>query len=251
VSKEREEVCPVKAVVLAAGKGTRMREITDSIPKPMVEVGGRPILWHVLRALRDAGVAEAAIIVGCMSDTIRSYFGSGDDVGVRLTYFVQEVQDGTGRAAEPACGFLADGPFFFSFGDILTEPAEYVRMAKSFRETPTDLLLAVRRVQDPYRFGVVSIDGDTIEKIVEKPAPGTAESNWVNAGIFVTTPSLFDYTKKLAPSERGEYEIPDAIRMMIADGRTVRAFKLSATWRDVGTPEDLAAAGGDVGVAQR
>jgi dTDP-glucose pyrophosphorylase len=239
----------VKAVVLAAGKGTRMREITSSIPKPMVEVGGRPVLWHVLRALRDAGVADAAIIVGYMPEAIRSYFGAGDEVGVRLSYFTQEVQDGTGRAADPAREFLSDGPFFFSFGDILTEPAEYAGMARAFLERPTDLLLAVRRVEDPYRFGVVSLDGDAILRIVEKPAPGTAESNWVNAGIFVTTPSLFDYTAELAPSERGEYEIPDAIRMMIADGLLVRAHKLAAPWRDVGTPEDLAAAGNDAGAA--
>jgi dTDP-glucose pyrophosphorylase len=238
----------VKAVVLAAGKGTRMREITDSMPKPMVEVSGRPMLWHVLRALRGAGVDEAAIIVGYMPDAIRSYFGDGEDVGVRLSYFTQEVQDGTGRAAEPAKAFLSDGPFFFSFGDILTEPEEYANMVADFREVPTDLLLAVRRVDDPYRFGVISIDGDAIRRIVEKPALGTAESNWVNAGIFVTTPSLFDYIERLRPSQRGEYEITDAIRMMIADGRTVRAFKLASRWRDVGTPEDLAEAGEDAGV---
>jgi len=239
----------VKAVVLAAGKGTRMREITDSVPKPMIEVGGRPILWHVLRALREAGVSDAAIIVGYKAGAIRSYFGSGEELGVRLSYFVQEVQDGTGRAAEPAREFLSDAPFFFSFGDILTEPSEYVRMAASFEETPTDLLLAVRRVEDPHRFGVVSMDGDVVDRIVEKPPPGTADGNWVNAGIFITGPLLFDYTAKLTPSERGEYEIPDAIRMMIADGRSVRAFRLGSPWRDVGTPEDLAAADGDAGVA--
>jgi NDP-sugar pyrophosphorylase family protein len=237
----------VKAVVLAAGKGTRMREITDSIPKPMVDVGGRPMLWHVLRALSGAGVDEAAIIVGYMPEAIRSYFGDGGEVGVRLSYFTQEVQDGTGKAAEPARAFLSDGPFFFSFGDILTEPAEYASMVGDFRSEPTDLLLAVRRVVDPYRFGVISIDGGAIRRIVEKPAPGTAESNWVNAGIFVTTPSLFDYTERLRPSQRGEYEITDAIRMMIADGLAVRAFRLASRWRDVGTPEDLAEAGGDVG----
>jgi dTDP-glucose pyrophosphorylase len=241
----------VKAVVLAAGKGTRMREITDSIPKPMVEVGGRPVLWHVLRALRGAGVTEAAVIVGYRGEAIRTYFGRGEEVGIDLSYFVQDVQDGTGRAAEPAREFLYHGPFFFSFGDILTEPVEYTRMAKSFQEKPCDLLLAVRWVDDPYRFGVVSMDGDAITKIVEKPAPGTAGSNWVNAGIFVTGPLLFSYTARLRPSDRGEYEIPDAIRMMIADGRNVRAFRLDAPWRDVGTPEDLTAAGGDVGVAER
>lgn len=232
----------MKAVVLAAGKGTRMREITDAIPKPMVEIGGRPVLWHVLRALGKAGVTDAAVIVGYKADSIRSYFGDGAAVGVALSYFVQEVQDGTGKAAEPARDFLSDGPFFFSFGDILTDESVYACMADSFEEEPTDLLLAVREVPDPGRFGAVGRDDDRILEIIEKPAPGKAPSNWVNAGMFISTPILFDYTAKLELSARGEFEIPDAFRMMIADGRVVRAYELDAHWRDVGTPEDLEAA---------
>ncbi len=232
----------MKAVILAAGKGTRMKEITDSIPKPMLEVGGRPMLWHVLTALRGAGVSEAAVIVGYMADSIRSYFGNGQDVGVRLSYFVQEVQNGTGKAAEPAREFLSDGPFFFSFGDILTSPTVYPAMSDDFLGQPTDLLLAVREVDDPSRFGAVATEGGRITRIVEKPAPGTEPSNWVNAGIFVARPSLFEYTGKLELSPRGEYEIPDAFRMMIADGLVLRAHEVAADWRDVGTPEDLRAA---------
>lgn len=235
----------MRAVVLAAGKGTRMREITDTIPKPMVEVGGRPILWHVLRALRKAGVKDAAIIVGYMADSIRTYFGDGADVGVGLSYFVQEVQDGTGRAADPAREFLSIEPFFFSFGDILTDPSVYASMVDDFERVPTDLLLAVREVPDPGRFGAVGTEGDRITEIVEKPAPGRAPSNWVNAGMFISTPALFEYTARLKLSVRGEYEIPDALRMMIADGCIVRAHRLSADWRDVGTPEDLEAAGNE------
>jgi NDP-sugar pyrophosphorylase family protein len=236
------EVSIVKAVVLAAGKGTRMREITDSIPKPMVEVGGRPILWHVLSAIAGAGVREAAIVIGHKAETIRSYFGDGGALGLRLSYFVQEVQDGTGRAAEPAREFLKGGPFLFSYGDILTDPSAYAAMAESFRTTPTDLLLAVRWVDDPYRFGVVTVRDGIIESIVEKPPRGSATSHWVNAGIFVARPIIFDYTGRLMLSPRGEYELPDAFRMMIDDGRVVRAFELEAHWRDVGTPEDIAAA---------
>ncbi len=234
----------MRAVVLAAGKGTRMREITDSIPKPMVVVAGRPMLWHVLRALADAGVTEAGIVVGYRAETIRSYFGDGGEVGVPLSYFVQEVQDGTGRAAEPAREFLSDEPFFFSFGDIITDPAAYRDMVGNFRETPTDLLLAVRRVDDPSRFGAVAVDDDddAIRDVVEKPPAGESPSNWVNAGIFISDPVLFTYTSRLELSPRGEYELPDAFRMMIADGRVVRAHKLHTYWHDVGTPEDLAAA---------
>ncbi len=236
----------MKAVVLAAGKGTRMREITDSIPKPMVEISGRPILWHILSALSQAGVEEAAIIVGYMGGKIRDYFGDGGEVGLPLRYFEQKVQDGTGRAAEPAKEFLRDGPFFLTFGDILTDAGAYRAMSEAFSSRPTDLLLAVRHVDEPSRFGVVELDGDRITSIVEKPAPGTEPSNLVNAGILIARPTLFEYTARLEPSERDEYELPDAFRMMMDDGRNVRAFDIRSHWRDIGTPEDLEAAGGEV-----
>lgn len=235
----------MKAVVLAAGKGTRMKEITDSIPKPMVEVGGRPMLWQVLTALGRAGVSDAAVIVGYRADVIRDYFGDGGDIGVRVSYFTQETQDGTGRAADPARDFLRDGPFFFTFGDILTEPEAYRQMAQAFESEETDLLLAVRTVDDPYKGAAVYVRDGLVERLVEKPPKGTSTTNYINAGIFVTRPVLFDYTARLKLSERGEYEIPDAIRMMIADGLAVRAFELADYWRDVGTPEDLEAAGED------
>ncbi len=235
----------MKAVVLAAGKGTRMKEITDSIPKPMVDVGGRPMLWQVLTALGRAGVDEAAVIVGYRADVIRDYFGDGADVGVSVSYFTQKTQDGTGRAADPARDFLSDGPFFFTFGDILTEPAAYEQMAEAFARERTDLLLAVRTVDDPYKGAAVYVRDGLVERLVEKPPKGTSDTCYINAGIFVTRPVLFDYTARLELSERGEYEIPDAIRMMIADGLAVRPFELADYWRDIGTPEDLEAAGED------
>ncbi len=236
----------MRAVVLAAGKGTRMRGITDAIPKPMVEVGGRPMLWHVLRALAGAGVQEAAVIIGYMADSIRDYFGTGENVGLKLSYFTQQTQDGTGRAAEPAREYLSDGPFFFTFGDILTKAEAYAEMAGAFDRSPIDLLLAVRRVDDPCRGGAVYTDGDRVTDIVEKPPEGSSKTDLISAGIFIARPLFFDYTSRLELSERGEYELPDAIRMMIEGGLDVRAFELVSYWRDVGTPEDLVGAGRDV-----
>jgi NDP-sugar pyrophosphorylase family protein len=240
--RERREVSSLKAVILAAGKGTRMREITDSVPKPMVPVAGRPILSHVIEGLAAAGVSDVAIIVGYMGDAIRRHFGDGASVGVRIRYFTQEVQDGTGRAADVARGFLTDGPFFLSFGDILTDPSVYQGMVSAFAREPTDLLMAVRRVPDPGRFGVVRTDGDRIVDIVEKPPRGEEPSDLVNAGILVALPVLFEYTARLERSPRGEYELPDAVRAMVADGRDVRWYRIDHAWRDVGTPEDLARA---------
>ncbi|MBM3308167.1 MAG: NTP transferase domain-containing protein [Candidatus Eisenbacteria bacterium] len=241
----------MKAIVLAAGKGTRMGEITDAIPKPMVEIGGRPMLWHLLKALLGAGVDETAIVVGHRGDRVRAYFGDGADVGVRISYFVQEVQDGTGRAAEPARAFAGDTPFFLTYGDIVTEPAVYPAMTEDFSRTRTDLLMAVRSVDDPSRWGAVTLDGDRITRIIEKPPPGALGTSWVNAGIFIAAPALFSYTARLELSPRGEYELTDAVRMMIEDGRSVRAFRMESYWRDVGTPEDLAAADNEVGGGPR
>jgi NDP-sugar pyrophosphorylase family protein len=237
----------MKAVILAAGKGTRMGEITESIPKPMVEVGGRPLLWHLLTALSGAGVSEAAIIVGYMGDRVRSYFGDGADTGLRLSYFVQEVQDGTGKAADPARAFVGDAPFFLTYGDIVTEEAVYPAMVKDFERTPTDLLMAVRSVADTSRWGAVTVEEGRITGIVEKPPPGSCSTNWVNAGIFIVTPKLFIHTARLSLSPRGEYELTDAVRMMIESGCAVRAFGMESYWRDVGTPEDLAAADREIG----
>jgi len=204
------------------------------------------MLWHVLRALAGAGVQEAAVIIGYMADSIRDYFGTGENVGLKLSYFTQQTQDGTGRAAEAAREYLSDGPFFFTFGDILTKAEAYAEMAGAFDRSPIDLLLAVRRVDDPCRGGAVYTDGDRVTDIVEKPPEGSSKTDLISAGIFIARPVFFDYASRLELSERGEYELPDAIRMMIEGGLDVRAFELVSYWRDVGTPEDLVGAGRDV-----
>lgn len=238
----------MRAVVLAAGKGTRMKEITESTPKPMIEVAGRPILWHLLEKLSEAGVTEAAVIVGYKGRRVRDYFGDGDEVGLTISYFEQEVQDGTGHAADPARGFLESAPFFFTFGDILAPSEAYPEMMRDFERAPADLLMAARAVDNPGSYGILETEGDRVVRIVEKPRPGETDSNLANGGIFIADPVIFEYTDRLELSERGEYELTDAIRMMIEDGRDVRAFRLDY-WRDVGTPEDLEAAAREMGDA--
>src|SRR5215475_7136651 len=115
----------MKAVILAAGKGTRMKELTNEVPKPMLKVQGKPILDHIITGLMSAGVKEFFIVTGYRAEVVESYFGDGSKWGVRIAYGRQVVQDGTGKAPELAKGFIGASPFLMTYGDILV-------MAKTF-----------------------------------------------------------------------------------------------------------------------
>ena len=231
------------AVVLAAGRGTRMKDLTDDLPKPMLPIAGRPLLEHILSVLRDAGIERYAIVTGYRAERIEEHFGDGSRFGVEIVYRRQEVVDGTARALLLGRDAVGDRPFLLAWGDILTERTNYPAMLARFDEVDADGVLAVNWIDDPYRGAAVYVDGDNrIERIVEKPPKGTATTHWNNAGIGAFQPVMFDYAQAVKPSPRGEYELPDAISAMIGDGRGVYAYALQGYWSDVGTPEDLAAA---------
>ena len=112
-----------KAVLLAAGKGTRMRELTTDLPKPMIAVRGQPILRHIVDGLKAAGVTHFQIVVGYRADVVTDYFGDGSKLGISVEYATQVVQDGTGRVVELARDVAGVDPFILSYGDILLDPA--------------------------------------------------------------------------------------------------------------------------------
>src|ERR1041384_1298169 len=124
----------VKAVILAAGKGTRMKELTAELPKPMLKVQGRPILEHILLGLKSAGVREVFIVTGWRADVIESYFGDGSRWNMKIQYGRQMVQDGTGKAPELAREFVGPSPFILTYGDILVRPETYQQMIKRWSE---------------------------------------------------------------------------------------------------------------------
>jgi NDP-sugar pyrophosphorylase family protein len=228
------------ALILAAGRGTRMRALTEDLPKPMLPVAGRPLLEHVVLALRSAHIRRFVIVTGYRAERIEQYFADGARLGVEIAYRRQEVQDGTARALLLGRGSIADRPFLLVWGDILVAPENYSALLARFRERRPDGLLGVNWVEDPYRGAAVYVDGENrIERIVEKPPPGTARTHWNNAGVAVFHPAVFAYAAAVKPSSRGEYEIPDAVTAMLDDGRAVYAFPLRGFWCDVGTPGDL------------
>jgi dTDP-glucose pyrophosphorylase len=228
-----------KAVLLAAGRGTRMRELTADLPKPMIKVRGKPVLLHIVEGLHAAGVKNFLIIVGYHAEAVRDYFGDGTCFGLQIKYATQVVQDGTGRVVELACDFVDQSPFVLSYGDILVDRANY----KSLVELPDDVaaIVSVKQNEDVSKGGAVFVNEQMeVTDIREKPEPGEATSPWYNAGIYAFRSSIFEWTAKLQPSPRGEYELTDAVRGLAQSGKRVKAFELSGEWADVRDPEILA-----------
>src|SRR5436309_8518828 len=202
-----------RAVLLAAGRGTRMRELTADLPKPMIKVRGKPILLHIIEGLQAAGIKNFLIIVGYYGDAVRSYFGDGTCFGLRIKYATQLVQDGTGRVVDLARDFVGQSPFILSYGDILVDPGNY----KSIVDLPDEVeaIVSVKQNEDVSKGGAVFVNEQMeVTDIREKSQPVETE-RWsglseravpfYNAGIYAFRPSIFKWTAKLQPSPRGEY----------------------------------------------
>ena len=227
-----------KAVLLAAGRGTRMRELTSELPKPMLRVKGKPILQHIIEGMRPAGIDKVLLIVGWRSDIVSEFFGDGSSFGVRVDYATQIVQDGTGKVVELARDFCGSDPFLLSYGDILLEPSNYPRLTSPADDV--EAMISVKRSDDVSQGGAVFVN-DNFEMIDlrEKPQPGEATSPWYNAGVYSFRASIFDYIARLQRSPRGEFELTDAVRDLAQSGKKVQALELTGAWADVRDPEIL------------
>lgn len=230
-----------KAVLLAAGRGTRLGAITAHYPKALLEVGGRPIIVRIIDGLARAGITDLAIVNGHEAALLEAEVGSGAQSGIQVSYLRQERLEGTARALALARSFAGEDSFFFGWGDILVEPGNYDRVLKAARFA--DAVLAVNEVDDPTAGAAVYVDGEMrVTRIVEKPAPGTSSTRWNNAGFGVLGPAIWPEIDRLTPSARGEYELPQAIAALVDSGAAVRAVPVEGPWFDIGAPDDLAAA---------
>jgi dTDP-glucose pyrophosphorylase len=242
----------MKAVVLAAGKGTRMRDLTNEVPKPMLKVHGKPILEHILKGIVATGVRDCFIVTGFRADVIENYFGNGENWQAGIVYGRQAVQDGTGKAPEPAREFVADSPFLLTYGDILVRPETYSRMIERFHEGEFSGVITVTRGQDVTKGGLVFFDDSfCLTRLLEKPSAAQLEELrrdgwlkpdepvWYNAGIYIFKPVIYEFISKLQKSPRGEYELTDAISFMVQAGHKLAALEIEGRWVDVRDPEVL------------
>ena len=236
----------MNAVLLAAGRGSRLGRLTESTPKPLLEVAGRPIIVHIIDGLVAAGIDDFAIVTGYLAEKLEAGLGNGAQSGVRITYFRQEQLDGSARALALAREFAGDERFLFAWGDILVRPENYRTLIRKSRLA--DAAIALNEVDDPWAGGAVYVDkGFRVTRMVEKPAKGTSSTRWNNAGLGVLGPEIWPAIDALQPSERGEYELPAAIAALVAAGLDVRGAPVDGPWFDIGTPESLEAARAEFG----
>ncbi|HUY26371.1 MAG TPA: sugar phosphate nucleotidyltransferase [Candidatus Binataceae bacterium] len=231
------------AILLAAGRGTRLGALTARTPKPLVEVAGAPLIEHVASALAENGVSRLIVVTGHLAEQVAGWTSRFAHAhrDLEVEALEQTELNGTGGALLTARERVAgEARFIFGWGDVLMDRANYDRFAARAAENDFDLLLAANRMKDPWRGAAVYLGADMrVERLEEKPAQGASQTEWNNAGLFAAGPNLFDYLERLEPSPRGELELPQAIAAMIAAGLTVRAIDMRGFWSDVGTPADL------------
>jgi NDP-sugar pyrophosphorylase family protein len=229
-----DQLSKMKAVILAAGEGTRLEPLTNLRPKPMVPVANRPLLEHVVEAVADAGISEIVLVVGYRRERIQNYFGDGDDWGVDVEYAVQEKQLGTGDAVLQAEPFV-DDDFVVLNGDRAIE-ADLIEAVVDERSATADPTMSVTRVDEPRLYGVVETDGGRVTSLTEKPERGVTDSELINAGVYGFGPSVFDAIRATDPD--GELALTATIERLLEEG-PVRAVNHRGAWLDVTRPWDL------------
>lgn len=228
----------LKAIILSAGEGSRMRPLTLTKPKTMLPVAGKPIIQYNIESLRDNGITDILLIVRYKEEMVRNYFGDGSDFGVNISYKTQKDFLGTANAISYGEDFIDDSIIVLN-GDIILDDEIIHEIIKKYNYLTPDTLMLLTEVEDPSAFGVVEIENGNIKSIVEKPKREEAPSNLVNAGIYIFNKDIFDKIRKTEISERGEYEITDSVSLQIKDNKTVIGHKTSKDWIDVGRPWEL------------
>lgn len=228
----------MKGVILTAGEGTRMRPLTLTRPKTMIPVGGKPILQYNVEALKEAGVRNITMVVGYHEEAIKDHFKDGKQFGINISYVTQNERLGTAHAIGTVENTVK-GAFIILNGDIIVSPQLINELISKHQSTTACSILTLTEVDDPSSFGVVELEGDNVRDIVEKPDPGKAPSNLINAGIYLFDDNIFPAIHQTEKSSRDEYEITDSIKIQIKEGKTVLGLKSHDKWVDIGRPWEL------------
>lgn len=217
-----------RVVLMAGGLGQRLRPLTETVPKPMLPVGGRPILEHILRSFVDQGFVRFTISLNYLGEKVRAHFGDGAEFGAEIDYVEEQARLGTAGALS----LLTDrpaSPFIVMNGDLLTQ-MRFDALLRFHDETGAAATLCARPFEMQVPYGVIEADGPYLRGIVEKPV----HSHFVNAGIYALSPGALD---ALRPGE--PLDMPDLFTRLTDGGAKAGVFPLREYWLDIGRLEDL------------
>ena len=236
----------MRAMVLAAGLGTRLRPITNAMPKPMVPVLNRPVMEHILRLLHANGFTEAIANLHWFPETIEGRFGDGSGLGIELSYSREERLLGTSGGVRNAAEFLGDS-FLVISGDALTDID--LRAMAEFHESHDGIAtLATKRVTDTSQFGVaITDDAGRIQGFQEKPPAAEALSDLANCGIYMFRSAIFDYFPEPGTSGAASADDPpgfadwamDVFPALLASDVPFYSHEIDRYWNDIGNLEEL------------
>lgn len=226
----------MKAIILAAGQGTRLRPVTLTMPKPLVPVANQPLIAYAVQVLKNAGLTEIGIVVNDLDSPIHSQLGDGAGLGVKLDYIVQKEQLGLAHAINLGHDFVGDEPFCVLLGDNIFQD-KMEQLIRAFPASKAEAAIALIEVKDPSRFGIARIVDGKIEEVIEKPK--NPPSNLAISGAYLFKSSIFEAITKIKPSWRNELEITDAIQEVIKAGHEVHPYTLQGWWIDAGKPDAI------------
>ena len=215
------------ALILAAGKGTRMWPLTENSPKPLLPICGLPIIERQIQELKKIGVKKLYILIGYQMKELSDYLGKNKS-GIDIQYIVQKEQKGTGHAVNQAKNIIK-GNFYCINGDLIVDSKNLERL----KGKKNELTMMVTKVKDGSNFGVIESMNDRLVSINEK---GISGKSTINAGIFLFNEKIFDAIDNIEKSIRGEYELTDALQAISND---IHILEYQGFWKDIGAPWDL------------
>ncbi len=220
----------MKAVILAAGEGNRMRPLTYTRPKVMLPIANKPILEHLLLEAKKAGIEEFILVTGYHDEQVRDYFGNGAKWGLNIAYCTQRRQLGTADALKMVKS-LVEGNFLLINGDIIVSGEDIQKLAKKSANT-----ISIVEVKDTRDLGIVAVKQNRVVNIYEKTEK--PPSRLANAGLYLFTPDIFQAVVHTEKSPRGEYEITASLQLLIDRGQPILVQKIGY-WLDLSYPWDL------------